>query len=63
MSIWLITSYNVQEVSSYVHGNAFVFLAITGLCLSEIRERSVLVSDGVLPLRGSEASEGVWERG
>lgn len=50
MSIWFITSYDVQGVSSYVHGNALVFLATAGLCLSETRERSVLVSDGVLPL-------------
>ena len=63
MSIWFITSYDVQGVSSYVHGNALVFLATTGLCLSETRERSVLVSDGVLPLWGSEASESIQERG
>lgn len=63
MSIWFITSYDIQGVSSYVHGNALVFLATTGLCLSETRERSVLVSDGVLPLWGSETSEGIQERG
>lgn len=35
MSTWLITRYNVQGVSSYMHGNALVFLAIIGLCLEK----------------------------